>query len=376
MTINIENLTLSDFDLPFTPSGVMSYHDPLIKIKDKQLMIGYLADHEGCDNPLESMDGEGKIFTAHRHSSTHREMQEALGLNSEWEPDLELVYEHIDKLKPIWIRTAASSREFQLYCENTAGANASLKPPYYLYRARKYWAITDGEYVYGEENIDDFEFTDEVKLTLWHELREQGLIGDPDAVLLDCYEHSGVSWSISGDGMQCRWDTASGAGVWVPDESARASLDERVELFMYGFIHHNGNWTRGSGKKRYYVVLDEVFGGETSEQFKTYHEANDWLFERSKSLKLPRKKSEREALRCHARRFLAKEYAKGALELYNDWLNGRTYGIVCATFDIGGTPEEPVFEFSDSDECWGYYGDDNAMEELRAEMGISSHLAA
>lgn len=40
---------------------------------------------------------------------------------------------------------------------------------------------------------------------------------DVDAVLLDCYEHGGQIWSVSGDGMQCQFDTAHGAGVWVPD---------------------------------------------------------------------------------------------------------------------------------------------------------------
>lgn len=42
--------------------------------------------------------------------------------------------------------------------------------------------------------------------------------GDPDAVMLDVYDHSGQHWSISGGGMQCRWDTSSGAGAWVPDK--------------------------------------------------------------------------------------------------------------------------------------------------------------
>lgn len=41
---------------------------------------------------------------------------------------------------------------------------------------------------------------------------------DRDAVLLDCYDHGGQMWSVSGGGMQDRWDTARGAGVWVPDD--------------------------------------------------------------------------------------------------------------------------------------------------------------
>lgn len=49
---------------------------------------------------------------------------------------------------------------------------------------------------------------------------------DRDAVLLDCYEHGFQKWSVSGTGFQCEWDTASGAGVWVPDDCLRSQLDD------------------------------------------------------------------------------------------------------------------------------------------------------
>jgi len=48
-----------------------------------------------------------------------------------------------------------------------------------------------------------------------------------DAVLLDCYDHGGQSWSMYGTGTQCQFDTARGAGVWVPDEGL---LEHLVEL--------------------------------------------------------------------------------------------------------------------------------------------------
>lgn len=49
---------------------------------------------------------------------------------------------------------------------------------------------------------------------------------DKDAVLLDCYEHGGQLWSVQGNGVQCRFDTARGAGVWVPDDCLRKQLDD------------------------------------------------------------------------------------------------------------------------------------------------------
>jgi len=52
--------------------------------------------------------------------------------------------------------------------------------------------------------------------------------GNPDAVFLDVYDHSGQCWSISGGGMQCRWDTSHVAGAWVPDKYLLDQLDSDV----------------------------------------------------------------------------------------------------------------------------------------------------
>jgi len=40
---------------------------------------------------------------------------------------------------------------------------------------------------------------------------------NPDAVRIDKYEHSGISYSVAGEGMNCRWDTSSTWAVWYPD---------------------------------------------------------------------------------------------------------------------------------------------------------------
>ena len=38
-----------------------------------------------------------------------------------------------------------------------------------------------------------------------------------DAVRIDKYEHSGISYSVSGEGRQCRFDTSDTWAVWYPD---------------------------------------------------------------------------------------------------------------------------------------------------------------
>jgi hypothetical protein len=38
-----------------------------------------------------------------------------------------------------------------------------------------------------------------------------------DSVKIDKYEHSGISYSVSGEGIQCRWDTSHAWAVWLPN---------------------------------------------------------------------------------------------------------------------------------------------------------------
>jgi len=43
-------------------------------------------------------------------------------------------------------------------------------------------------------------------------------------VEIDKYEHSSVSYSVKGEGYQCRWDTSNTWAVWFPDESAMQDI--------------------------------------------------------------------------------------------------------------------------------------------------------
>lgn len=59
-----------------------------------------------------------------------------------------------------------------------------------------------------------------------HGVVDEDQTPDKDAVQLDCYAHGDQFWSVQGEGMQCRFDTARGAGVWVPDDCLRKQLDD------------------------------------------------------------------------------------------------------------------------------------------------------
>jgi hypothetical protein len=62
---------------------------------------------------------------------------------------------------------------------------------------------------------------------MWNKGRDNGTVGNKYAVSLDVYEHSGTAYSVSGEGMQCIWDTARGGALWVPDKGC---LDELAHL--------------------------------------------------------------------------------------------------------------------------------------------------
>lgn len=360
------SISLEKLDLPFAASSAMTFHDARICDLGDKIVVGYLSDDSDCENPLESSEGQGRIYSAHRNARTHSEMQDALALDSSWNPDLDLVDQHMSRLRSVWISAAMCSREFIAWADETAGARAAKDDAYYKRRAEKLWRETGGEYIYGADSIHNFEFTDDVRTELWRALRSEGLIGDKDAVVLDCYEHSGQSWSLAGEGMQCRWDTARGAGVWVPDNCAREEIDRRAKAYAFGRIETNGNWTFSSGKLRYIAILDGAYAAARSPEFEQWHEAFQWLDERSKKLKLATLKGERAQQVRRGRERAAREIARDALEEYNNWLSGDCYGVVAAVFSRKGEGDDSEWEFVESDECWGYIGSDYAIEE--AEM--------
>jgi hypothetical protein len=360
-------VSIGELDLPFSASCLMDYHEATVVPVGDRIVVGYLADDHDCENPLESCDGNGKVLSAHRHSDTHSEMQEALALDSCWDRDLDLIDDFIDELRPLWIETAVNNAEFLSWAEYKNSVCALAVNDHVRYLACSMWEYTMSGYI-GATDIHHFDFTDEVREKFWEALRSSGRIGNKDAVPLDCYEHSGVAWSISGEGMSCAFDPARGGGVWVPDDSARQEIDRRQAVYTFGRVEANGGWTPSSGKLRFFGVVDNSYGGGKSEGFMHWHEAFDWLQKevKARASALSLDPGERSAQERQGRVRAATEIARPCVEEYNGWLNGRTFGIVAATFANVGDKDEPEWEFVESDECWGFIGDDYAMEEAES----------
>jgi hypothetical protein len=353
--------------LDIQPSPIMSYQDAIVKkISDKKYLFGYLADDQDAENPLAEWDGVGRIYSAHRDSDTHREMQEALGLNSDWCKDYELVYE-TEEFRKHWLLLAASHEEFQSWCvENGRPPLETAKlDAYFRNKARRFWRENNGAdapYLYSEDSIWMFEEVCEIaEDAAYNELRDAGKIGDPDAVVLDCYEHGGVAWSVSGEGMNCPFDTAQGGGVWVPDDCTREEIQNRGEK-VYAFGH-----VVKSTRNGYAYKIDQDFGSVESMRFETWGEAYEALQRHIKlhNLKCPAANVQAEALKEKGRSRARTEIARSCVDLYNDYLNGRVFGIVIAKFELNDDGEP---EFVEDDAVFGYYGDDDASDSLKAAV--------
>lgn len=356
----VENLPgLADLSLPFSPSTAMDFKEPLIKMVDQRLLVGYLVDdHYIASSPLDDEDGLGKILSSHRHSDTHSEMQEALGLNREWEPDLDLACEADPTIaRKYWVNAAVKSEEFHSWVTETSGPGASFSDSYYRRRALRYWNEGGWNGAGYSMDLNDFSFTDEALLNAWIHCRSAGLIGEVDSVMLDCYEHSGIAWSISGEGHQCRFDTARGAGVWIPDECADEEIIRRAQVYQFGRIVEHAS--------KYYVAFDQV-PQERMTPFEHWHEAFLWMQAEvtdSKAFRLPKGKQQASLAQRKGRERAAEEIAREAIRIYNEWANGHVYGIAITEFEqchSCGSWDEV-----DGESVWNYVGTDNAYDALR-----------
>ena len=222
--IDVDGLTA---ELSFEPSCVMSYIEHKIEKLGGLIAVGYLVDDHDVENPLDDCDGMGHIYSSHRHSGQHAKMQDVLGLDSDWQRDLSLrvVEREAESALKELVRTRfqVDLVAFILECANNNGMSRDQVIEYFVvdftgqlpYHRETWLTEKVREHVTWESLLDE----------AWQLARLSGRVGDPYTVMLDCYEHGGQVWSVTGSGPQCLFDTARGAGVWVPDQCLRKELD-------------------------------------------------------------------------------------------------------------------------------------------------------
>lgn len=183
-------------------------------IGDK-LILGYCAHDEYSDTDTIG-DAMGTLYSFHRNApqSQHEAGLKALGNTPDGEADLcRLECRHYDE----------AFRRYKEVCPDS-------------------------------EDVDDNpEVFHQILIQMWHE--PEYFPGDRDARLLSCYDHSGQTWSLSGSGTQCRWDTSNRAGVWVPSDCLRKQLD-------YDEAHGKNRWERtGVYCKQFLEQYNDLLAG-------------------------------------------------------------------------------------------------------------------
>ena len=316
-------ISLNELPLDFTAA---SHTQSFIHQIRNKVVVGYLSYDEDCRNPIEDCDGEGSILQSD-YKEQKGDINFALGLDSSDTPDLSLLAKKIvaqltkDEVDE-WIEQYVDSSSDQ----NRKSLVDALENT-------EYWQLSSQVHC---------AYVDEI----WEEEIGAGNIGNPYAVLLDKYEHSGVSWSVRSILSDRNPD-----GVWIPDEYAKEMIMTHEAVYAFGEI------IKLHGPTPYHAKLDD---GTLSAGFEEAYQAFAWLKNH-----VGNQEPTAEQRRIGQRR-AAISVAEQALEQFNRWLAGDCYGIVCATFENIGDEEDPVWELVSSEECWGFVGSEYAEEEVKA----------
>lgn len=222
-----------------------------------------------------------------------------------------------------------------------------------LYGVR-FWNHMDGKLQDALQPLAEL-FSESEAEACWDEAFAAGEVGNPLAVPLDIYEHSGIAYSVSGTGMNCAWDTSRAAAVWVPDDDAidniRSSVLSELGIGQVAWFGALGSETDPLHAR--FTLDGSTWVGE-GKGWK-WREALDQMVAASS------KPIDRKALdsMMYAK---AVEYCKGVLEEYNDWVNGNVYGVLCYVIDRS---TGRIIKDEEA-ESWGHLGSQHAEDELDA----------
>ena len=340
-------------------------HDVLCKEVGDVIVMGYLEHDAHCENPFENDEYLGVI---HHHPSSRYGVRkdtgyyDALACDRDGNPIIDE-----DALQKAWHDAVTS---IPLHTFTLPSNLAWEKHEQVLREQLADESVADirtsaqCEYAWRQHDLpDDLMETlgDRVESVInWNydsAVEDCSEPGNPDAVLLDLYEHSGCVWSISGTGANCRWDTSRGESVWVPDKYTLEEVARRAPVYDHAYIEST-SWIRGTGKS--YLLHFGDKDGEFSD---------DWMALWAKAVEIavanvgepPRFKGRERALL---------EMAENAVRQYNAWTNGDCYGFVIQVHDKAGV-------FSEEDVCWGLIGSDFAEETLKSEFEdtVEQHTA-
>jgi hypothetical protein len=350
----------AEVELPCEPEDWLQDELVTVERPDGGYRVAYLTHDEYCSNPLEDCDGMGAIWHHPRsHYGKSDGYYESCGLDSYGDPIIDE-----DKLQQMWhdavmalslqdfyvdpaLRKIADAEDLrQMLADESVIGDYTFEQ-----NARSAWGVrledADPDDVQAlidkvEEKLSDWSYAlaaDECQQPM-----------DEYAVLLDVYDHSGRSYSLSGGGVQCRWDTSRGEALWIADKYAKEEIDRQAKVYAFGKIQQFKS-------DKYYPSLDGApicAEGTTVSYpgFEHWHEAFEWLKQRVANLGEP---TDDQLLSGHNRALY--EIASECVKTYNSWQCGDCYGVICVDYDAEGK------QVGEADACWGYTGIDWARQE-------------
>lgn len=367
-------------------ADMADYDGALAHREGDHLVVAYLShDNDPSMHPLDDCDGMGKIIGRGKYETRNHdesELFEALGLDRSGDPNYELVADEVNAAWKEYIESVSPDTWYDfietLYGNVDMGERINLinkwrdelmevdafyegNVCYCVMEAEKYVTDRDASSEDCRRAAAHLDFdVEKTTETLWRKAYDEGRIGNPDAVILDVYDHSGIAWSISGGGTQCRWDTSRGAGIWIPDACAKDEIERRAPVYATAYIRQT-QWLKGKGQQ--YQLVDTASKNSIAM-------SDDW----GDLWKMAQKYAEAAgdltpAQLATGRAAAALELAQQALDEYNAWLSGDVYGVIVEKFDlVSEEDDEPVWEQHDDESCWGYVGSDYAKEAMTAEF--------
>lgn len=358
-------ISISDLDLSEKPN---THHSEHIVEANGMLYVGYLVLDSHCSSPMDDCDGEGQIYENERHAEDGgRTFRTSLCLDAESSPNLALVEETIDRLvdsnpkqgwfwerqfQANWVQLAAVNAPFRDWCiDQSDGIDANPPEEFFRQVAAKLWRETlqrNGRSVPDETDAFDFDCFQEAQEKTLDEMLKASVVGDPNAVLLSKYEHSGVSWKILSYDKTIA-NVTDADGIWLPDPCALDEINRRAAIYAYGEVVESNS-----------QFMAKMDSGECSSSFADWYQALNWLEAQAKGKIADLNKGRKRA---------ALEVASQCIELQNDWLNGSCYGTV---LDVFAKTPEGDWERIKSDCSMGIIGSDSAEAEMIAETNAAA----
>ena len=95
------------------------------------------------------------------------------------------------------------------------------------------------------------------------------------AFILSAYDHSGIVWSLGGEGYKCRWDTAPVAGILFIDRKRGQTMEDRKReardfLLAYTAWCNGDVWDISVWKDGEPLDSGSVFGYEVNGQIEYF----------------------------------------------------------------------------------------------------------